>query len=152
MRFQDLYSPATNNWQQQPGLSGSERAGLGFNSHPKGKVCTWIVCSNNSLALEFNTRCSSKIKSKLQSARQPDQEEIGLYDGTHEKPGRRRGVHRRLPLLTETGNTGLSRNQSQGCELASAFSHISDYCLLHWRKHRDGGGGWVKHTKLLVTC
>lgn len=63
------------------GLSGSQQVGQGFNSRPEGKVCIWVVCSNNSLAWEFNTRYSSKIKSKLHSARQQDQEGIWLDDG-----------------------------------------------------------------------
>lgn len=81
MRFQQLYSPVTNNHSGNRGLSGSGRVRLGFNSYPVGKVCIWAVCSNNSLASEFNTRYSSEIKSKLHSARQQDQGGIWLGDG-----------------------------------------------------------------------
>ena len=72
------------------GWSGSEQVGQGFNSHPEGKVCIWVVCSNNSLALEFNTRYSSKIKSKPHSARQQAQGGTWLYDRHTWKAGERK--------------------------------------------------------------
>ena len=76
----------SGNW----GWSGSEQVGQGFNSHPEGKVCIWVVCSNNSLALEFNTRYSSKIKSKPHSARQQAQGGTWLYDRHTWKAGERK--------------------------------------------------------------
>lgn len=60
MRFQGLYSPATSNWRGKRGFVEVSKVGRRLLTPQRESLYMWVICSNNSLSLEFNTSVQAK--------------------------------------------------------------------------------------------